>query len=501
MNILGYAQRIGRALMVPVAVLPAAAILMGIGYWIDPTGWGGNNALAAFLIKSGAAIIDNMSILFAIGVAYGMSKDKDGAAALAGYVGYMVIVTLCSPGAVGQIGLVDVEAGNNTLAFSKIGNQFIGILIGVVSAEIYNRYSGVELPKALAFFSGKRLVPILVSVVAIFMSFILMYVWPVVFGGLVAFGEAITDLGAVGAGIYGFFNRLLIPVGLHHALNAVFWFDTVGINDLGRFWMGAQGLESGEAIKGTTGMYMGGFFPVMMFGLPGAALAIYHSAKPENKARVASIMIAAGFASFFTGVTEPLEFAFLFVAPVLYVLHAALTGISLFIAASFNWTAGFGFSAGLVDMVLSSSNPVANNWYMLLLMGLVFFPLYYFTFRMAIAAFNLKTPGREDESEAVASTEGTQSSGNNKELARKYLKALGGHQNLSSIDACITRLRLTVNDRGIVDEAKLKAIGAMGVVKLGENNLQVILGPLAEIVAGEMKNIPESEDLSDVKLP
>ncbi len=463
-----------------------------------PTGWGGNSALAAFLIKSGAAIIDNMSVLFAIGVAYGMSKDNDGAAALAGFVGYMVITTLCSPGAVEQIGLVSLDDPTTKLAFAKIGNQFIGILIGIVTAEIYNRFSTVELPKALAFFSGKRLVPILVAATSIAISFVLMYVWPMIFGGLVHFGEAITGAGSIGAGIYGFFNRLLIPVGLHHALNAVFWFDLAGINDLGRFWMGAQGLESGEAIKGVTGMYMGGFFPVMMFGLPGAALAIYHAAKPENKAKVASIMIAAGFASFFTGVTEPLEFSFMFVAPVLYVLHAFLTGVSLFIASAMQWTAGFGFSAGLVDMVLSSQNPVANQWYMLLALGLVFFVVYYVAFTVVIKALNLKTPGREDEE---MRTVAPAKEGNRKELARQYLKALGGHDNLNSIDACITRLRLSVKDRGIVDEAQLKALGAAGVVKLGENNLQVILGPLAEIIAGEMKNISASDDLKDVQLP
>ncbi|MFO6422238.1 N-acetylglucosamine-specific PTS transporter subunit IIBC [Motilimonas sp. KMU-193] len=487
-NILGYAQKIGRALMVPVAVLPAAAVLMGIGYWIDPTGWGGNSALAAFLIKSGAAIIDNMSVLFAIGVAYGMSKDKDGAAALAGFVTFMVITTLLSPGAVEAIGLVAVADEGTKLAFAKINNQFVGILSGIIAAEIYNRFYQVELHKALSFFSGKRLVPILCSWAAIVMSFVLMYTWPIIFGALISFGEFITGLGNVGAGLYGFFNRLLIPVGLHHALNTVFWFDFAGINDLGRFWMAQQGLDSGEAVKGVTGMYMAGFFPVMMFGLPGAALAIYQTAKPENKERVASIMLAAGFASFFTGVTEPLEFSFMFVAPVLYLLHAVLTGISLFIAASMQWTAGFGFSAGLVDMILSAKNPVANQWYMLIAQGLVFFAIYYTVFRVVITKFNLATPGRE-AAEANAGASSASGNENKRELAQKYLAALGGADNLTVIDACITRLRLTLKDRSVIDEATLKGLGAMGVVKLGDNNLQVILGPQAEIVAGEMKAI------------
>ncbi|MGL4225165.1 MAG: N-acetylglucosamine-specific PTS transporter subunit IIBC [Vibrio sp.] len=495
MNILGYFQKVGKALMVPVATLPAAAILMGIGYWIDPNGWGANSALAAFLIKAGAAIIDNMSVLFAIGVAYGMSKDKDGAAALSGFVGFLVVTTLLSPGAVAQIQGIDPSAV--PAAFGKINNQFVGILVGIVSAEIYNRFSSVELHKALAFFSGKRLVPILTSFAGIFIAFILMYVWPHVYGGLVTFGESIQDLGSAGAGIYAFFNRLLIPVGLHHALNSVFWFDVAGINDIPNFLGGAKSIAEGTGIPGITGMYQAGFFPIMMFGLPGAALAIYHTSTAKNKEKVASIMIAAGFASFFTGVTEPLEFSFMFLAPALYVLHAALTGLSVFIAASMQWIAGFGFSAGLVDMVLSSRNPLAVNWYMLIAQGLVFFALYYVIFRTAILKFGLKTPGREDDDSDNQISGAKESS----ELAKQYLKALGGHANLSSIDACITRLRLSVNDMSVIDEKTLKALGAMGVVKLGTNNLQVILGPLAEIVAGEMKNINPNDDLSAVKLP
>ncbi|TXX97980.1 PTS glucose transporter subunit IIBC [Vibrio cholerae] len=495
MNILGYFQKVGKALMVPVATLPAAAILMGIGYWIDPNGWGANSALAAFLIKAGAAIIDNMSVLFAVGVAYGMSKDKDGAAALSGFVGFLVVTTLLSPGAVAQIQGIDPSAV--PAAFGKINNQFVGILVGIVSAEIYNRFSTVELHKALAFFSGKRLVPILTSFAGIFIAFILMYVWPHVYGGLVAFGELIQGLGSVGAGIYAFFNRLLIPVGLHHALNSVFWFDVAGINDIPNFLGGAKSIAEGTGIPGVTGMYQAGFFPIMMFGLPGAALAIYHTSTAKNKEKVASIMIAAGFASFFTGVTEPLEFSFMFLAPALYVLHAVLTGLSVFIAASMQWIAGFGFSAGLVDMVLSSRNPLAVNWYMLILQGLVFFVLYYVIFRTAILKFGLKTPGREDDDSDNQVSGAKESS----ELAKQYLKALGGHDNLSNIDACITRLRLSVNDMSVIDEKTLKTLGAMGVVKLGTNNLQVILGPLAEIVAGEMKAISPKEDLSDVKLP
>ncbi len=297
-------------------------------------------------------------------------------------------------------------------------------------------------------------------------------------------------MGATGAGIYAFFNRLLIPVGLHHALNSVFWFDVAGINDIPNFLGGAKSIAEGVATPGITGMYQAGFFPIMMFGLPGAALAIYHTSTAKNKEKVAGIMIAAGFASFFTGVTEPLEFSFMFLAPLLYVLHAVLTGVSVFIAASMQWIAGFGFSAGLVDMFLSSRNPLAVQWYMLIVQGFVFFAIYYVVFRTVIVKFGLKTPGREDDDSASA-VKGSQESS---ELAKQYLEVLGGHSNLSNIDACITRLRLTVNDMSIIDEKALKDLGAMGVVKLGSNNLQVILGPLAEIIAGQMKNIQPSDN-------
>ena len=492
MSILGYLQKVGRALMVPVATLPAAAILMGVGYWIDPVGWGGDNALAAFFIKSGSAIIDNMSVLFAIGVAYGMSKDKDGAAALAGFVGFLVVTTLCSPAAVAMIQKIPVD--QVPAAFGKINNQFIGILVGIISAELYNRYSSVELPKALSFFSGRRLVPILTSFLMIILAFILMYIWPVIFNGLVNFGEHIQKLGSVGAGVYAFFNRLLIPVGLHHALNSVFWFDVAGINDIPNFLGGAQSIESGKAVVGITGRYQAGFFPIMMFGLPGAALAIYHCARPENKAKVAGIMLAAAFAAFFTGITEPLEFSFMFVAPVLYVLHAILTGISVFIAASMHWISGFGFSAGLVDMVLQSRNPLATHWYMLILQGLVFFVIYYVVFRFTITKFNLMTPGRE------LSGAGEEADGNDEdldltkdadmsELARQYIACVGGSANLTGIDACITRLRLTVKDSSLVNEALAKKLGASGVIRLNKTSVQIIVGFVAEKIANAMCNV------------
>lgn len=491
---LGYLQKIGRALMVPVATLPAAAILMGIGYWLDPDAWGAGNALAALLIKSGSAIIENMSVLFAIGVAYGMSKDKDGAAALTGFVGFLVVTTLCSPAAVSMIQKIPVAQVPS--AFGKINNQFVGILVGIISAEVYNRFSHVELPKALSFFSGRRLVPILVSFLMILIAFILMYIWPAIFNSLVSFGVSIQKLGSVGAGIYAFFNRLLIPVGLHHALNSVFWFDVAGINDIPNFLGGAESIQSGKGIVGITGRYQAGFFPIMMFGLPGAALAIYHCARPENRVKIGSIMLAAAFASFFTGITEPLEFSFMFVAPVLYVIHAVLTGISVFIAASMHWIAGFGFSAGLVDLVLSTRNPLATHWYMLIPQGLVFFVIYYVVFRFTIKKFNLMTPGRElavDGDESDGYDVNLEAAGSNDSeielLARHYIGAVGGSENLNTIDACITRLRLNVKDSAAVNDSVAKRLGASGVIRLNKQSVQIIVGTRAEIIASAMKKV------------
>lgn len=478
-----YLQRLGRSLMLPVAVLPAAAILMGIGYWIDPTGWGSGNPVAAFFIKAGGSIIDNIPILFAVGVALGMAKQRDGSAALSGLVAYLVVTTLLSTNTVAMLQGIDVE--NVNPAFSKIGNAFVGILSGIVAANMYNRFSHVQLPDALAFFSGKRLVPIMTSVAMLVVSLALFFIWPVVYSGLVSFGTAISKLGAVGAGIYGFFNRLLIPTGLHHALNSVFWFDVAGINDIGNFW-------SGKGEKGVTGMYQAGFFPIMMFGLPAAGLAMYHTAKPERKKQVASLMLAAGFAAFFTGVTEPVEFAFMFLAPGLYLLHAFLTGLSLTIAALFHWTAGFGFSAGFIDFFLSSRLPLANQPLMLIVQGLVFAVIYYFLFRFFITKFDLKTPGREDE-EVDSETANLSAKERFAVMAKKIYEGLGGDENVVSIDNCITRLRVEVKDMNAVDQEKIKETGVPGINVVGPHSIQVVVGTQVQFVADEIEKIRKKQ--------
>ncbi|ETT84103.1 N-acetylglucosamine-specific PTS transporter subunit IIBC [Viridibacillus sp. FSL R5-0477] len=476
-----YLQRLGRSLMLPVAVLPAAAILMGIGYWIDPDGWGSGNVLAAFLIKAGSSIIDNMSFLFAVGVALGMSKNKDGSAALSGLVAFLVVTTLLSTGTVSM--LLSTDVANVNPAFGKIENQFIGIISGIIASIMYNRFSHVQLPDFLAFFSGKRLVPIMTAASMLVVSAALFFIWPVVYSALVSFGEAISELGATGAGLYGFFNRLLIPTGLHHALNSVFWFDVAGINDIGNFL-------KGTGTKGVTGMYQAGFFPIMMFGLPAAALAMYHTAKTKRKKQAASLMLAAGFAAFFTGVTEPLEFAFMFLAPALYVVHAALTGISLFIAATFHWTAGFGFSAGFVDFFLSSRLPLANQPLMLIVQGLVFAVIYYFLFRFFIVKFNLKTPGREDDEDVEIDDAGETTSGNKfSDMAAKIYNGLGGDLNVTSVDHCATRLRVEVKNMDAVDQKKIKATGVPGINVVGPQSIQVIVGTNVQFVADEIEKI------------
>lgn len=478
-----YLQNIGRSLMLPVAVLPAAAILMGIGYWIDPNGWGADSPVAAFLIKAGGSIIDNMSILFAVGIALGMSKTKDGSAALSGLVAFLVVTTLLSTDSVAMLQGIDAEQVNP--AFGKIENQFIGILSGIVASLMYNRFSHVQLPAALAFFSGKRLVPIMTAVSMLLVSVVLFFVWPVVFSGLVSFGTAISKLEFIGAGLYGFFNRLLIPTGLHHALNSVFWFDVAGINDIGNFWAG-----NGE--KGVTGMYQAGFFPVMMFGLPAAALAMYHTAKTKRKKQAASLLMAAGVASFFTGVTEPLEFSFMFLAPALYFVHALLTGVSLAVAAFFHWTAGFGFSAGFVDFFLSSRLPLANQPYMLIVQGLVFAVIYYVLFRFLITKFNLKTPGREDDTDEVLTSSGEDQAEDGNEFAKMaavIYDGLGGDANVTAVENCVTRLRVEVKNMDAVDQSKIKSTGVPGINIVGPQSIQVIVGTQVQFIADEIEKM------------
>ena len=476
-----FLQRLGKSLMLPVACLPIGGLLMGIGYWIDPSGWGANNLLALLLIKSGGILIDNMAILFALGVAIGMSKDQHGTAGLAAIISWLTVQTMLGVAVVSTI--MGVPAEEVPAAFSKINNQFIGILCGLISAGCYNKFYKTEMPDFLGFFAGRRFVPIMTVIVTLIICIPLYFVWPIVYTALVSFGEAIISLDAIGAGIYGFFNRLLIPVGLHHALNSVFWFDVANISDINRFW----GIMEG-GVKGVTGMYQAGFFPVMMFGLPGAALAMYHTAKTKNKKIAAGILMSAALCSFFTGVTEPLEFSFMFLAPGLYVVHALLTGISVAVVAALPIRAGFQFSAGFVDWFLSFKAPFAMNPLLLIPIGLAFFVIYYVVFRFMITKFNLKTPGREDD-DTASEMKIELSNSDYAAMAKIILEGVGGAANVASIDNCITRLRLEVKDRLLVDEKKIKSSGAAGVIRPGKTSVQVIIGPKVQFVADEFKKL------------
>ena len=488
-----YLQKLGKAMMLPVAALPICGILMGLGYAMAPAAMGAAGAtegfayvLGVFLIKAGAALIDNMAILFAIGVGVGLAKDNDGTAGLAGMVSYLMITTLLNPGTVSTIAPGMIASEINQVAFAKIGgNAFIGILAGIVGGICYNKFKGSKLPDVLAFFSGKRSVAIVTAVVSIVVAAILLFVWPVIFGGLVALGNAIVGLGAVGAGIYAFLNRLLIPTGLHHALNNVFWFDTIGLGDLSAYWGAKTSADMGWSV----GMYMAGFFPCMMFGIPGAALAIIQTAKPGKKKNAIGIVGTAAVCAFICGVTEPFEFAFMFLAFPLYVVYAALYGIFTTIAVALGFRAGFIFSAGATDLIFSASLPAAANTWLILPLGAAAFIVFYFVFKFAITKWDLKTPGREDNQEGELKIE--LANDDYTTMAQIILEGLGGKENVTSIDHCITRLRLEVKDRLLVDEKKIKSSGASGVIRPGKTAVQVVIGPKVQFVYEEFKKIAE----------
>ncbi|GGI39583.1 N-acetylglucosamine-specific PTS transporter subunit IIBC [Mammaliicoccus stepanovicii] len=485
-----YMQKFAQSLMLPISILPVAGLLLGIASFLDSGAISGKgNSVANFLANGGLAIIESLPILFAVGLAFGMSKDKNGAAALSGLVSFLVVTKVLDPVSMAKI--LHTSQDKVDIAFTGISNVFIGIICGLVTAAIYNRFKDTKLPTALAFFSGKRLVPILSAATMLVISLALMFIWPPVYNSLVSFGELISGLGPLGAGLYGFFNRLLLPFGLHHALNQVFWFDIAGINDIANFW-------SSKGEEGITGRYQAGLFPIMMFGMPAAALAIWKNAEKRNKKVVGSLMLAAGLASFITGITEPLEFSFLVAAPLLFGIHAVLTGISLFIAATFHWTAGFTFSAGLIDYLLSLSIPIANKPLMLLVLGVVMGIVYFVIFDFAIRKFDLKTPGRDGlmpeaskqdpslEENANTSNEGI----SNK--TRLIYEAIGGKENIQDIDNCATRLRLTLNDTSIVDQEKIKQSGALGNKIISDKNIQVIIGTDVQFTADELMKLQQN---------
>ncbi|HBQ9548514.1 TPA: PTS N-acetyl glucosamine transporter subunit IIABC [Klebsiella pneumoniae] len=465
MNILGFFQRLGRALQLPIAVLPVAALLLRFG---QP-----DLLNVPFIAQAGGAIFDNLALIFAIGVASSWSKDNAGSAALAGAVGYFVMTK--------AMVTINPEINMGVLA---------GIITGLVAGAVYNRWAGIKLPDFLSFFGGKRFVPIATGFFCLILAAIFGYVWPPVQHAIHSGGEWIVSAGALGSGIFGFINRLLIPTGLHQVLNTIAWFQ------IGEFTNAAGAVFHGDinrfyAGDGTAGMFMSGFFPIMMFGLPGAALAMYLAAPKARRPMVGGMLLSVAITAFLTGVTEPLEFLFMFLAPLLYLLHAVLTGISLFIATALGIHAGFSFSAGAIDYVLMYSLPAASkNVWMLLVMGVVFFFVYFLLFSAVIRMFNLKTPGREDKAADVVTEEANSNTEEGlTQLATSYIAAVGGTDNLKAIDACITCLRLTVGDSAKVNDAACKRLGASGVVKLNKQTIQVIVGAKAESIGDEMKKV------------
>jgi len=469
-------QRLGKSLMLPIAVLPAAGILLRLGQ-DDLLGRIDAPIIGPFfqaMSAAGGALFSNLPLLFAVGVAIGFARKADGSTALSAVVGYVVMEAVfktMSPFVLN--GELDKNGDQAIINYSVFG----GIVIGLVTATLFDRYHTIKLPAYLGFFGGRRFVPIAVSLASLVIAFVMSYCYPLFDAGLTGLGHFIGGSGAVGAFVYGFANRMLIPVGLHHILNSYVWFiygsyptgDGVVTGELSRFAAGDP----------TAGQLTSGFYPILMFGLPGAALAMIHVANKKQKKVALGILSAAALTAFLTGVTEPLEFAFMFVAFPLYVVHAFLTGLSLAIAYLLDIHLGFSFSAGLVDLLLYGSAPAAKNIPLLIAMGVGFFITYYLLFRFVIVKWNMRTPGREIEStEAIAAPRPDT-------RAEQLIGALGGRDNLVSVDACITRLRIEVVDAGKVEKGTLKAMGAAGVVEVG-NSVQAVFGTQAETLKNEI---------------
>lgn len=468
-------QHLGRTLMLPIAVLPVAGLLLRFG---QPDLFD-----IPFIAAAGAAIFSNLGLLFAIGVAVGFAKENHGAAGLAGLVGYLVAThgaqTLIALPPEAFVGLSEDARGLAEAAFREreIGKLSvpIGILSGIIAGFLYNRYSNIKLPEFLAFFGGRRFVPIAAGAAGVVVAALFGFGWPVIEGGMDAFSRAVVGAGEAGLFVYGVLNRLLIVTGLHHILNNVAWFivgDYNGVTgDLNRFFAGDK----------SAGSFMAGFFPVMMFGLPAACFAMYRSASPGRRAEVGGMYLSLALTSFLTGVTEPIEFTFMFLAPPLYAVHALLTGVSMALMDVLGVKMGFGFSAGLIDYVLNfnkSTRPL-----LLIPVGIVYAVVYYVMFRAVIVAFKLKPPGRGDTAPAAS---GAPSAGD-AEKAHAFIQALGGAGNLNSVEACTTRLRLVVERNDAIDEGALKSLGARGFIRPSMTTLQVVVGPTADQTASEIK--------------
>ncbi|MEI9989102.1 MAG: N-acetylglucosamine-specific PTS transporter subunit IIBC [Rhizomicrobium sp.] len=473
MNLVERLQPLGRALMLPIAVLPAAGLLLRLG---QP-----DLLNIAFIASAGDAIFSNLGLLFAIGIAVGLARENHGAAGLAGAVGFLVatkgaqVLIAVPPTALAGIPATAQALAADAFKAAAIAKLSVpaGIASGLIAGWLYNKYRDIKLPEFLAFFGGRRFIPIASGAAGVVLAALIGFGYATINDGMDGLSHAILGAGDIGLFAYGVLNRLLIVTGLHHILNNLAWFivgdfhGTTG--DLKRFFAGDP--EAGK--------FMSGFFPVMMFGLPAACLAMYRAALPSRRQEVGGMLLSMALTAFLTGVTEPIEFTFMFLAPLLYAIHAVLTGAAMVIMNLLGVRLGFGFSAGLFDYVINFGKATRPLW--LLPVGLVYFALYYGLFSLSIRAFNLKTPGREEETEAPTAAPAATSRG------EAYVIALGGADNLVSVDACTTRLRLVLADGQAADEKALKALGARGIVRPSANALQVVLGPIADQVAGEIR--------------
>lgn len=505
-----FLQNLGKAIMLPVACLPLCGILMGIGYLLCPASMQGGSitgtpaVVGMFLVKAGGALIDHIALLFAVGIGVGMADDGNGAAGIASLVSWLMLTTLLQPDTV-KLALPSVaENASALLAFAKIENPFIGILAGLIGALSYNRFKNTVLPEWLAFFSGRRSAVIVAGLASILATALLLFIWPVLFAILIQAGQKIAGVGALGAGLYAFLNRLLIPLGLHHALNNVFWFDTIGLGDLTNFWAGKTSAD----VSWSLGMYMSGFFPCMMFGVPGAALAMVQCAKQNRKSYATGIVASAALCSFVCGITEPFEFAFMFVAPVLYVVYALLYGIFSYVVALSGFRAGFAFSAGATDLLFSASLPAAQETWQIVPLGLAAFVFFYAVFRFLITKFDMQTPGRDETEGTIVNSTKTAGQDETKENAAKstdnivseskriegfdveaILAGLGGKENILLLDNCVTRLRIEVKDDKTVRKEIIIKAGAKGVIRPGQNSVQVVIGPKVQSIATALREI------------
>jgi glucose PTS system EIICBA or EIICB component len=495
----GVLQKVGKALMLPVALLPAAGLLLGLGNaaqqetmlnYLPFLGADWVQLLATVMEDAGGVIFGNLALIFAIGVAIGLAGD--GAAGLAALVGYLVLNQVMSswigvspdmlendPGFASVLGIPTLQTG-----------VFGGIIVGLIAAFCYNRYHNIEMPSFLGFFAGKRFVPIVTAAMSFVAGLILLFVWPPVQDAMNSASYWLIEEGTyLAVFFFGFIKRLLIPFGLHHIFHAPFWYEfgsyTNAAGELVRGDMTIFFEQLKDGVEITAGNFMAGEFPVMMFGLPAAALAMYHTARPEKKKLVAGLLGSAALTSFLTGITEPIEFTFMFISPVLFFIHAVLDGFSFVLMTWLDVNVGYTFSGGAIDFFLFGILPGKEPWWITIILGVIFAVVYYVIFRFFIQKFNLMTPGREKADE---DTDNTTSKVKTGDLAFNVLEAMGGQENIAHLDACITRLRVSVNSISQVDKDRLKKLGAAGVLEVGDN-IQAIFGPRSETIKGQMQDI------------